>query len=105
MATFSAIKPAAKGGSFLLESPQPGDVFTPADLTDDMRASRIVHLGQVCNEVSPEIVRNVHPNTFIGITPQGFQHGQRVGSWPPSFVLPIKEGESKWNRQQRQQVE
>jgi len=37
MATATLTKPAAKGGSFLLESPQPGDVFTPADLSDDQR--------------------------------------------------------------------
>ena len=37
MATATLTKPAAKGGSFLLESPQPSDVFTPADLTDDQR--------------------------------------------------------------------
>ena len=34
MATATLTKPAAKGGSFLLETPQPSDVFTPADLTD-----------------------------------------------------------------------
>ncbi len=33
MATATFTKAAAKGGSFLLESPLPGDVFTPADLT------------------------------------------------------------------------
>src|SRR5258708_13430148 len=39
MATATIAKPAAKGGSFLLESPVPGDVFTPADLTDEDRKS------------------------------------------------------------------
>ena len=37
MATATLTKPAAKGGSFLLESPQPSDVFTPADLSDDQK--------------------------------------------------------------------
>src|SRR4030081_1620008 len=37
MATATFTKPAAKGGSFLLESSLPGDVFTPADLTDDQK--------------------------------------------------------------------
>src|SRR6266571_577908 len=36
MATATLTKTAAKGGSFLLESPQPGDVFTPADLTEKL---------------------------------------------------------------------
>src|SRR5215475_3000218 len=37
MATSVLTKPAAKGGSFLLESPAPADIFTPADLTDDQK--------------------------------------------------------------------
>ena len=37
MASATLTKPAAKGGSFLLESAQPGDVFTPADLSDDQK--------------------------------------------------------------------
>ena len=37
MATSVMTKSAAKGGSFLLESPRPEDIFTPADLTDDQR--------------------------------------------------------------------
>ncbi len=37
MATVTATPRAAKGGSFLLESPKPADVFTPADLTDDQK--------------------------------------------------------------------
>src|SRR6202171_610282 len=45
MATATLTKPAAKGGSFLLESPQPGDVFTPADLTDDQKL-----IGQTAEE-------------------------------------------------------
>ncbi len=47
-------------------------VLEPAHLTDEMRASRIAHLGPVCNEVSAEIVRNFSADTFIGITPQGW---------------------------------
>ena len=56
MATATLTKPAAKGGSFLLESPQPGDVFTPADLTDDQIdriARRVVQL------MSEQVVRNI----------------------------------------------
>src|SRR5271165_3498708 len=37
MATSVLTKTAAKGGSFLLESPSPQDVFTPADLSDDQK--------------------------------------------------------------------
>jgi len=37
MATSVVTQAPAKGGSFLLESPAPPDVFTPADLTDDQK--------------------------------------------------------------------
>jgi alkylation response protein AidB-like acyl-CoA dehydrogenase len=45
MATSVVPKPAAKGGSFLLESPAPQDIFTPADLTDDQKL-----IGQTAEE-------------------------------------------------------
>src|SRR5229473_905932 len=53
MATATIAKPAAKGGSFLLESPLPGDVFTPADLTDDQKL-----IGQTAEEF---VVKEVLP--------------------------------------------
>jgi alkylation response protein AidB-like acyl-CoA dehydrogenase len=52
MATATIPKPAAKGGSFLLESPLPRDVFTPADLSDDQRL-----IGQTAEEfVTKEVL-------------------------------------------------
>ena len=45
MANTALKRPAAKGGSFLLESPAPEDVFTPADLTDDQKL-----IGQTTEE-------------------------------------------------------
>ena len=53
MATSTFSKPVAKGGSFLLESPAPQDVFTPADLTDDQRL-----IGQTAEEF---VVKEVFP--------------------------------------------
>jgi len=53
MATATLTKPAAKGGSFLLESPLPGEVFTPADLTDDQKL-----IGQTAEEF---VVKEVLP--------------------------------------------
>src|SRR6267143_543696 len=53
MATATLTKPAAKGGSFLLESPQPSDVFTPADLTDDQKL-----IGQTAEEF---VLKEVFP--------------------------------------------
>ncbi|MDP9146678.1 MAG: acyl-CoA dehydrogenase family protein [Acidobacteriota bacterium] len=44
----------AKGGSFLLESAQPADVFTPADLTDDQKL-----IGQSAEEF---VLKEIFPN-------------------------------------------
>lgn len=53
MATSVLTKTAAKGGSFLLESPAPQDVFTPADLSDDQKL-----IGQTAEEF---VVKEVLP--------------------------------------------
>ena len=53
MATSLLNRPAAKGGSFLLESPAPADIFTPADLTDDQKL-----IGQTAEEF---VVKEVLP--------------------------------------------
>src|SRR6516164_4916556 len=53
MATSLLTKPAAKGGGFLLESPAPQDVFTPADLTDDQKL-----IGQTAEEF---VIKEVLP--------------------------------------------
>jgi alkylation response protein AidB-like acyl-CoA dehydrogenase len=55
MATTSLPQAASRGGSFLVETCVPGDVFTPADLTDDQKligqtAEQFIH-----NEVVPQI--------------------------------------------------
>jgi alkylation response protein AidB-like acyl-CoA dehydrogenase len=53
MSTTTLNRAAAKGGSFLLESPAPADVFTPADLTDDQKL-----IGQTAEEF---VVKEVLP--------------------------------------------
>ncbi len=54
MSTVTTTPQAAKGGSFLLESPQPSDVFTPADLTDDQKL-----IGQSAEEF---VLKEVFPH-------------------------------------------
>jgi alkylation response protein AidB-like acyl-CoA dehydrogenase len=77
MATATLTKPAAKGGSFLLESPQPGDVFTPADLTDDQKL-----IGQTAEEF---VLKEVFPfikeleNKKAGLMPELVKKGGEVG--------------------------
>jgi alkylation response protein AidB-like acyl-CoA dehydrogenase len=53
VATSTLTKSAAKGGSFLLESPAPQDVFTPADLSDDQKL-----IGQTAEEF---VIKEVLP--------------------------------------------
>jgi alkylation response protein AidB-like acyl-CoA dehydrogenase len=77
MATATLTKQAAKGGSFLLESAQPSDVFTPADLTDDQRL-----IGQTAEEF---VLKEVLPlakdleNKKAGLMPQLVKKGGEVG--------------------------
>jgi len=77
MATATFTKPAAKGGSFLLESPLPGDVFTPADLTDDQKL-----IGQTAEEF---VVKEVLPlvkdleNKKAGLMPTLVKKGGELG--------------------------
>jgi alkylation response protein AidB-like acyl-CoA dehydrogenase len=77
MATATLTKQAAKGGSFLLETAQPSDVFTPADLTDDQRL-----IGQTAEEF---VLKEVLPlakdleNKKAGLMPQLVKKGGEVG--------------------------
>src|SRR5438876_377564 len=77
MATATLTKPAAKGGSFLLESPQPGDIFTPADLTDDQKL-----IGQTAEEF---VLKEVYPfikdleNKKAGLMAELVKRGGEVG--------------------------
>ena len=54
MAAVTLTPRGCKGGSFLLESPEPGDVFTPADLTDDQKL-----IGQSAEEF---VIKEVFPH-------------------------------------------
>jgi len=77
MATATISKPAAKGGSFLLETPLPQDVFTPADLTDDQKL-----IGQTAEEF---VVKEVLPlvkeleNKKPGLMPELVKKAGEVG--------------------------
>jgi alkylation response protein AidB-like acyl-CoA dehydrogenase len=54
MATATTTPQGTKGGSFLLESPRPEDVFTPADLNDDQKL-----IGQSAEEF---VIKEVIPH-------------------------------------------
>jgi alkylation response protein AidB-like acyl-CoA dehydrogenase len=77
MATATIPKPAAKGGSFLLESPVAQDVFTPADLTDDQRL-----IGQTAEEFVTKEVLPLAKDLEAkkpGLMPQLVKKGGEVG--------------------------
>ncbi|PYT53701.1 MAG: acyl-CoA dehydrogenase, partial [Acidobacteria bacterium] len=77
MATATLTKPAAKGGSFLLETPQPSDVFTPADLTDDQKLIGQTAEEFVVQEVLP-VVKELE-NKKPGLMPELVKKGGEVG--------------------------
>ena len=77
MATATLTKPAAKGGSFLLESAHPGDVFTPADLTDDQRLIGQTAEEFVVKEVLP-VVKDLE-NKKAGLMAELVKKGGEVG--------------------------
>ena len=53
MATTPAAQDLLRGGSFLISSPAPNDIFTPADLSDDQRLIGQTAEEFVANEVLP----------------------------------------------------
>ncbi len=87
MATATLTKPAAKGGSFLLESPQPGDVFTPADLTDDQRLIGQTAEEFVLKEVLPlaKDLENKKPGLMAELVKKGGEVGLMGGGVPEEF--------------------
>jgi alkylation response protein AidB-like acyl-CoA dehydrogenase len=87
MATATLTKPAAKGGSFLLESPQPGDVFTPADLTDDQKLIGQTAEEFVLKEVFPFIkdLENKKAGLMAELVKKGGEVGLMGGGVPEEF--------------------
>ncbi len=56
MASPTATRPVSRGGSFLIETRQPEEIFTPADLSDDQKL-----IGQTAEEfVTQEVLPHVH---------------------------------------------
>src|SRR5712672_2229732 len=87
MATATLTKPAAKGGSFLLESPQPGDVFTPAYCSDDQKLIGQTAEEFVLKEVFPLIkdLENKKPGLMAELVKKGGEVGLMGGGVPEEF--------------------
>ena len=87
MATATFTKPAAKGGSFLLESPQPGDVFTPANLTDDQKLIGQTAEEFVVKEVLPlaKDLENKKAGLMASLVKKGGELGLMGGGVPEQY--------------------
>jgi alkylation response protein AidB-like acyl-CoA dehydrogenase len=87
MATATLGRTAAKGGSFLLESPQPNEVFTPADLTDDQRLIGQTAEEFVVKEVLPVVkdLENKKPGLMSDMVKKGGEVGLMGGGVPEEY--------------------
>lgn len=87
MATTVVIRTAAKGGSFLLESPAPQDVFTPADLTDDQKLIGQTAEEFVLKEVLPlaKDLENKKPGLMAELVKKGGELGLMGGGVPEAY--------------------
>ncbi len=87
MATATATKSAAKGGSFLLESALPQDVFTPADVTDDQRLIGQTAEEFVIKEVFPHIkdLENKKPGLMAELVKKAGELGLMGGGIPEEY--------------------
>src|SRR5580693_6348126 len=87
MATATLNKPAAKGGSFLLESPLPQDVFTPADLTDDQKLIGQTAEEFVTKEVLPLVkdLESKKPGLMAEMVRKGAELGIMSGGVPEEY--------------------
>jgi alkylation response protein AidB-like acyl-CoA dehydrogenase len=87
MASSVLSKPAAKGGSFLLESPAPQDVFTPADLTDDQKLIGQTAEEFVTNEILPQVkdLEAKKPGLMAELTRKAAELGLTSGGIPEEY--------------------
>ena len=87
MASSVLSKPAAKGGSFLLESAAPQDVFTPADLTDDQKLIGQTAEEFVIKEVLPHIkdLEEKKPGLMAELTRKAAELGLMSGGTPEEY--------------------
>src|ERR1035438_2082402 len=87
MATATITKPATKGGSFLLESPLPQDVFTPADLSDDQKLIGQTAEEFVIKEVMPLVkdLENKKPGLMAEMVRKGAELGIMSGGIPEQY--------------------
>src|SRR6202165_4031671 len=87
MATATIPRPAAKGGSFLLESPAPQDVFTPADFSDDQKLIGQTAEEFVVKEFFPFVkdLEAKQPGLMAELTRKAAELGLMSGNTPEQY--------------------
>jgi alkylation response protein AidB-like acyl-CoA dehydrogenase len=87
MATATLNRTAAKGGSFLLESPLPQEVFTPADLSDDQKLIGQTAEEFVTKEVLPLVkdLENKKPGLMAQLVRKAAEVGIMSGGIPEQY--------------------
>jgi len=87
MATSVVTKAPAKGGSFLLESPAPQDVFTPAGLSDDQKLIGQTAEEFVLKEVLPlaKDLESKKPGLMAQLVRKGGELGLMGGGVPEEY--------------------
>src|SRR5580765_8638718 len=87
MATTVVTRAAAKGGSFLLETPAPQDVFTPADLSDDQKLIGQTAEEFVLKEVLPlaKDLENKKPGLMAELVRKAAELGLMSGGTPEEY--------------------
>ena len=87
MATATLNRTAAKGGGFLLEAAAAGDVFTPADLSDDQKLIGQTAEEFVTKEVFPFVkeLENKKPGLMAELVRKGGEVGLMGGGVPEQY--------------------
>src|SRR5262249_60346327 len=87
MATSVVTKAPARGGSFLLESPAPQDLFTPADCSDDKKLIGQTAEEFVLKEVLPlaKDLENKKPGLMAELVRKGGELGLMGGGVPEEY--------------------
>jgi len=77
MATTTVAQPRSKGGAFLLEQRQPGEIFTPEDFTDEHRAIAKTADDFWNREVAPnlEAIQHQEPGVAVRILKKSAELG------------------------------
>ncbi|GAC1676493.1 MAG: acyl-CoA dehydrogenase family protein [Candidatus Acidiferrum sp.] len=87
MANPVVTKPAAKGGSFLLDSAAPNDIFTPADFTDDQKLIGQTAEEFILKEVLPlaKELENKKPGLMPELVKKAGELGLMSGGTPEQY--------------------